>query len=223
MMLSIFSCACWLFVCLLGRNICSSSWLIFTIRLLNCAHSLHVLDTSLSSHILFENIFSHSVGYLFSLENDLWCIKLKFWWSPVYLSFLVNSGSWWWTGRPGVLRFMGSQRVGHDWATDLIWSCVTCAFGIIFKNSLPNLRSCRFAPMFSSKNFIVLALQLRSLIYFWINFHLWCEGSNFILLDVDILLSQSHFLETVFFPSQWSWHFCWTSIDYRYMSAFLDS
>ena len=28
----------------------------------------------------------------------------------------------WWTGRPGVLRFMGSQRVGHDWATDLIWS-----------------------------------------------------------------------------------------------------
>ena len=35
----------------------------------------------------------------------------------------VNSGSWWWTGRPGVLRFMGSQRVGQDWATDLIWSC----------------------------------------------------------------------------------------------------
>ena len=33
----------------------------------------------------------------------------------------VNSGSWWWTGRPGVLRFMGSQRVRHDWATDLIW------------------------------------------------------------------------------------------------------
>ena len=36
----------------------------------------------------------------------------------------VNSGSWWWTGRPGVLRFMGSQGVGHDWATDLIWSPV---------------------------------------------------------------------------------------------------
>ena len=27
--------------------------------------------------------------------------------------------SWWWTGRPGVLRFMGSQRVGHDWVTEL--------------------------------------------------------------------------------------------------------
>ena len=33
----------------------------------------------------------------------------------------VNSGRWWWTGRPGVLRFMGLQRVGHDWATELNW------------------------------------------------------------------------------------------------------
>ena len=31
----------------------------------------------------------------------------------------VDSGSWWWTGRPGVLQFMGSQRVGHNWATEL--------------------------------------------------------------------------------------------------------
>ena len=31
----------------------------------------------------------------------------------------VDSGSWWWTGRPGVLQFMGSQRIGHDWVTDL--------------------------------------------------------------------------------------------------------
>ena len=34
----------------------------------------------------------------------------------------VNSGSWWWTGRPGVLQFMGLQRVGHDWATELNWT-----------------------------------------------------------------------------------------------------
>ena len=34
----------------------------------------------------------------------------------------VNSGSWWWTGRPGVLQFMGSQRVGHDWVTELNWT-----------------------------------------------------------------------------------------------------
>ena len=31
----------------------------------------------------------------------------------------VDSRSWWWTGRPGLLSFMGSQRVGHDWVTEL--------------------------------------------------------------------------------------------------------
>ena len=34
----------------------------------------------------------------------------------------VNSGSWWYTGGPGVLRFMGLQRVGHDWVTELNWT-----------------------------------------------------------------------------------------------------
>ena len=34
----------------------------------------------------------------------------------------VNSGSLWWTGRPGVLRLMGLQRVRHDWATELNWT-----------------------------------------------------------------------------------------------------
>ena len=44
----------------------------------------------------------------------------------------VNTGSWWWTGRPGMLQFMGSQRVGHDWTTDLIWyTCETCTLQII--------------------------------------------------------------------------------------------
>ena len=47
---------------------------------------------------------------------DGWMTSLT-WWTWVW----VNSGSWWWTGRPGVLRFMGSQRVGHDWVTELNW------------------------------------------------------------------------------------------------------
>ena len=43
--------------------------------------------------------------------------------SPTLCTWVwVNSGSWWWTGRPGVLRFVGSQRVGHDWATELNWT-----------------------------------------------------------------------------------------------------
>ena len=36
----------------------------------------------------------------------------------------VDSGSWWWTGRPGVLGFMGSQSVGHDWAIELNWNII---------------------------------------------------------------------------------------------------
>ena len=34
----------------------------------------------------------------------------------------VNSGSWWWTGRPGMLQSMGSQRVRHDWTAELNWT-----------------------------------------------------------------------------------------------------
>ena len=34
----------------------------------------------------------------------------------------VNSRNWWWTGRPDVLRFMGSHRVRHDWATQRNWT-----------------------------------------------------------------------------------------------------
>ena len=47
---------------------------------------------------------------------DGWMASLTRW-----MWVWVNSGSWWWTGRPGVLWFMGSQRVGHDWATELNW------------------------------------------------------------------------------------------------------
>ena len=45
---------------------------------------------------------------------DGWMVSPT-WWTWVW----VNSGSWWWTGRPSVLQSMGSQRVRHDWATEL--------------------------------------------------------------------------------------------------------
>ena len=40
------------------------------------------------------------------------------WWTWVWAS----SGSWRWTGKPGVLQFMGSQKVGHGWVTGLNWT-----------------------------------------------------------------------------------------------------
>ena len=43
--------------------------------------------------------------------------------SPIQWTWVwVNSRSWCWTGRHGVLQSMGSQRVGHDWATELNWT-----------------------------------------------------------------------------------------------------
>ena len=57
------------------------------------------------------------------------------WWMWV----LVNSGSWWWTGRPGVLRFMGSQRVGHDWVTELNWTDILGIRGRLWNNIFKTL------------------------------------------------------------------------------------
>ena len=49
-----------------------------------------------------------------TLESPLDCKEIQ----PDLLKE-ISPGSWWWTGRPGVLRFLGSQRVGHEWATEL--------------------------------------------------------------------------------------------------------
>ena len=53
----------------------------------------------------------------------------------------VNSRSWWWTGKPGMLQSMGLQRVGHDWVAELTVSTdpdPTIAFSYIcFITHLP--------------------------------------------------------------------------------------
>ena len=46
--------------------------------------------------------------------SDGWMVSLTQW-TWVW----VSSRSWWWTGKPGVLQSVGSQRVGHDWGTEL--------------------------------------------------------------------------------------------------------
>ena len=65
---------------------------------------------------------------------DGWMASLT-WWAWVW----VNSGSKWWTGRPGKLRFMGSQRVGHNWVTELNWilSSLSPKLCSIFENQKP--------------------------------------------------------------------------------------
>ena len=53
---------------------------------------------------------------------DGWMASLT-WWTWVW----VNSRSWWWTGRPGMLQLQGSQRVRHDLATELNWYTILCS------------------------------------------------------------------------------------------------
>ena len=55
--------------------------------------------------------------------------------SPTQCTWVwVDSRSWWWTGRPGTLWFMGSQRVGHDWAT---WMSSRFIHDVTCQNFLP--------------------------------------------------------------------------------------
>ena len=57
------------------------------------------------------------------LSMPLWLDGRESQWTP---------GRWWWTGRPVVLRFMGSQRVGHDWVTELNWTDRVTYWNIFF-------------------------------------------------------------------------------------------
>ena len=72
----------------------------------------------------------------------------------------VGSGSWWWTGRLGVLWSMGLQRVGHDWATELNWTESDLTHRVIHKNQHESIH-------FSSKN-----TGLERML--WINMLIYC-------------------------------------------------
>ena len=98
-------------------------------------------------------------------EVMTWILIVKSWiedtrWTWVW----VNSGNWWWTGRPGMLQFMGSQRVGHDWATQPNWTddsvlssdfcfMYLCFFVVKVSNDLSCLSSLWIVP-FMIKNIL---------------------------------------------------------------------
>ena len=106
----------------------------------------------------------------------------------------VNSGRWWWTRRPGVLRFMGSQRVGHNWATELNWSLPHQTQWDIEteEKQLPPKKS--FSQIFSSNNMSFYSLNAhkefqescnRFLVYSFVNF---TRGSHTTFSSVFILV-----------------------------------
>ena len=61
---------------------------------------------------------------------------------------------WWWTGRSGVLWFMGSQRVGHDWATELNWTEYALTFSSMYFLTSPEL-TCSWPVLISYQLFLL--------------------------------------------------------------------
>ena len=108
----------------------------------------HSSKTSILHHTAFFTVqLSHSyvtTGKTIALTNScedlthwkrLWCWEglgaggegdARRWdgWmaSPTRWTWVCVNWSWWWTGRPGMLQFLGTQRVRHDWATELNWT-----------------------------------------------------------------------------------------------------
>ena len=74
----------------------------------------------------------------------------------------VDSGSWRWTGWPGVLRFIGSQRVVHDWVTELNWTEFTLILG-------PNIPGSYAILLFTALDLTSIASHIHN----WALFSLW--------------------------------------------------
>ena len=115
----------------------------------------------------------------------------------------VNSGSWWWTGRPGVLWFMGSQRVGHDWATELNWTendTISQIHDNVFSYLLGRIICFSNHPQISREEMSywnVFSLGQQSKFLFW-PLCPWCLVSSLVNLKIKwhptpvLLLGKSH-------------------------------
>ena len=89
-------------------------FLLLLMKLQYIGHLMQRVD-SLEKTLMLEGLGAGGEGD--DKGWDGWMASLTRW-----MWIWVNFGSWWWTGRPGVLRFMGLQRVGHSWATELNWT-----------------------------------------------------------------------------------------------------
>ena len=125
----------------------------------------------------------------------------------------VNSGSWWWTGRPGVLRFVGSQRVGHDWVIELNWtlkaidfkkSRLPCIMWVGLIQSVEGLKRKRLRSLRKREFCLQNAFRLEQQHQFfpgspacWSTLRFWtCQPHN--CVDLSVSLSLTHTLLVLF-------------------------
>jgi len=101
---------------------CSLEGLMLKLKLQYFGHLMWIAD-SFEKPWCWERLRAGGEG-----DNRGWNCWMA---SPTQWTWVwVDSGSWWWTGSPGVLWFMGLQRVGHDWVTELNW--IWCTIEGIF-------------------------------------------------------------------------------------------
>ena len=93
---------------------CSLEELMFKLKVQYYGHLMRRADSDLKRPWCWERL---RAGEGDNRGWDGWMASMTQW-PRVW----VDSGSWWWTGRPGELLFMGLQRDRHDWATELNWT-----------------------------------------------------------------------------------------------------
>ena len=89
------------------------------------------LKSLIQHHSSKASILWYSAFFMVQLshpsKHDYWKMRRDGWMvSPTQWTWVwASCRRWWWTGKPGVLQSMGSQRVGHDWGTELNWTDIT--------------------------------------------------------------------------------------------------
>ena len=94
--------------------VCSLEGLMLKLKLQNFGHLMQRVD-SLEKTLMLGRIGSRRRR---GRQRIKWLDGIPTQWTWVW----VDSRSWWWTGRPGVLQFMGLQRVELDWTERLDWT-----------------------------------------------------------------------------------------------------
>ena len=128
----------------------------------------------------------------------------------------VDSRCWWWTGRPDILQFMGSQWVGQDWATELNWTELNMQRCIWHKNPLlpqgvANLVWKIYTwdrnHILSQGHTIVLINPLEICV---VAYEFQCSGSIMLLFWYDKVISYASYAKKCIYLNRLIKHFIWS-------------